>query len=282
MTRQDRPENGPSAIDKARTLLGSQIRARLTTRELVERIDSSANRPRRDLLPPTERASLVEAVTGPLRAGTYLEIGFGYDPYYTHVRTPRVFSEQSPYLGVDGRGSDGYLNGGGPMAINAQRHARDLIQQGLPPHVSLIIGDGRSLDLPDRSVQEIFMGDVIVSAGMRVEAMYTLFREARRVLDPETGTLVIREGDVIDPGIDSADPSQMYRERFAELGLALDLAGFKQRILLDEMNGEDAEAIATQFGEDLLGKQYIIAQPKDIPVVDKPTRSWTIWPGRRR
>jgi hypothetical protein len=279
MTRQDRPEFGPSAIDKAKTILESQIHTNLTTREFVELIDSSSRRPRRDALSSLERASLIGAVTGPLRVGTYLEIGFGLDPYYP--RSSREFSHNSPYIGVDGRGSDGYLRHGGKMASDAEHYAQKLIKEGLPPHVSLVIGDGKRLDLPDRSVQEIFMGDVFISAGMRIEAAYALFREARRVLDSETGTLVIREGDVIDPGIDSRESSQMYRRRFGELGFALDLAGFKKRILLDEMN-DATVAVVSQFGERRIsGMQFIIAQPKDIPLAGRRTRPRIIWSRRR-
>jgi hypothetical protein len=117
-----------------------------------------------------------------------------------------------------------------------------------------MFGDGNKLPLPDGSVQEIFMGNVVLSPGMTPEGMLKLFREAKRVLDPKTGTLVIGEDDVL---ADIDNPQSFGRKALGELGISLEKAGFGKRTLIGE-DDEAADAVRHAVGRRSL---YAIAQP---------------------
>jgi hypothetical protein len=215
---------------------------------------------RKEAITDEDRESLVKSVTGESREGTYVEVGFGVRPYV--LTTDREFTESSRYVGVEG----------GESEYSRQRNGDAMQQQALystneslassvherSPYAQIMFGDGNKLPLPDGSAQEIFMGNVVLSPGMTPEGMLRMFKEAKRVLNPQTGTLVICESDAL---ADIHNPQSFGREAQAKLGIALEHAGFKKRTLIGE-DDEACEAIVDTYGRGGgRDTQFAIAQP---------------------
>lgn len=186
-----------------------------------------------------DRSAFVQLVTDALRPGLYVEIGNGVNPYTR--TTVRSFSEMSPYIGVD-----------------VKQHNTPTV-----PYTEYIVGDGTALNFSSNSSQEVFMGNILLSPGTDVQTQLHLLTEAERVLDPQTGVLVIAENEVFYD----------HPKRFGILGLLLEEAGFADRIYVDPSDplfdklhdlygwqGFNSDLHSSRFVDP--NCQYIIAKPE--------------------
>src|SRR5215831_644008 len=144
---------------------------------------------------PELRAAMIEQVINPeLQDGVYVEVGFGADPYM--VKTPRVFTETSCYIGMDGGASDYYSSehfGWGeanrPYTESVwSRATQSSTKSDNAPHSLLIRADAQRMPLPEaadagRPVREIYLGDVLITPGVHHQSQLRIFQECARVID---------------------------------------------------------------------------------------------------
>lgn len=214
--------------------------SRLSLAELVNLNGSGKLDRKWQPLTDAEQQKLVEAVTGDLRPGNYVEVGPGLQPR----RITRPYSEESPYIGVDCTMPGDYKRGPGAMGIYRDGDLltiNELLQEQ-NPHTRVVIGDGKRLEqfVADDTAQEVLMGDVIISPGERYPiSTLKLLIAARKALNKQTGVLVIGETDAMIP--EFIDPTmRRAREGFGTLGILLDRAGFGKRLFLDSSTGGEA------------------------------------------
>jgi hypothetical protein len=224
------------------------------------------------------RATMVEQVVSPeLQGGLYVEIGFGAAPYA--VKTSRVFTEASRYVGMDGGVSDYYVSenfgwgaANGPYSERTWRRAMQKFSQSdNASHSLLVRGDAQHMPLPDASdaqwpVREIYLGDVLITPGVHHQSQLRIFKECARVIDPD-GYLIIRESDMHLMNFHS-------NRRQLELLAALTEAGFNRRIWInDDPSVPRAQllALAKQFGQSDPYDTYVIAQLGEAESQQKPS-----------
>jgi len=138
------------------------------------------------------RMAAAEKVTAALRAHLplYVEIGFGLDPMA--LRGARTYQRKNCVEIDNATGS--YVNRFGNYAdavesqavLFAQGAARERAGQ----HISFLLGDGGKLPLPDTSVHELFMSNVL-NANIHDAGRHAILCEAQRVIK-KNGTVVVR------------------------------------------------------------------------------------------
>lgn len=124
----------------------------------------------------------------------YLEIGYGLDPMA--ILSRRKFHDRM-YVGIDKAIGD-YENliAEYPDAVKIQTQSflRETSARKQGEHIFFIMGSGENLPLPNDSVHEIFMSNV-VNAELNPEAASGILHEARRVIEKGPaypGTLVLK------------------------------------------------------------------------------------------
>ena len=210
------------------------------------------------------RAVMIEQVVSPeLQNGLYVEVGFGADPY--PVKTSRVFTESSRYVGMDGGVSEYYVPDhygwgaeNGPYRAGVWKAAsKKFGPSDNAPHALLVRADAQHMPLPDAAkvalpVREIYLSDVLITPGVHHHSQLRIFKECARVIDPN-GYLIIRESDM-----------NLYtRGRQLALVAALAQAGFNRRVWVNDdpdIPRHQLSALAKQFGQSDPYDTYIIAQ----------------------
>jgi SAM-dependent methyltransferase len=129
----------------------------------------------------------------------YLEIGCGFRP---HIAS-REYVNGAAYLGIDGGSHDNQDSGLWIMteAMAARAILRNRHLKTRPPEsIHYLLADGRALPLPDASVGEVYMANV-VGNGMSYADVEAICRESYRVL-ASAGHLVVRESITpLDPSV---------------------------------------------------------------------------------
>ena len=234
---------------------------------------------KQEALDPAVRAELVGMVTGPLRPGAYVEVGFGFRPLAG--RSTRQFTAESPYIGVEGGRSD-YEGVGTNSAMGFGRHGMyrgeiARIAQRLhesQPHAHLLVADGNHLPLADASAQEVFAGNVVLAPGMTDEGIVEFVTDSRRVLRP--GALLVIGESTEGPGggdISRTDTASNVRKSYGALGIVLDELGFTDRILVSS-DTEEGRKISETLGwiEGDEQANYVIARRSEDPSERQPGR----------
>lgn len=177
-----------------------------------------------------------------LQPGVHLEIGFGFNP---HVEN-RVFSQESPYVGIDGGLSDhtidrligrraGWLNYENRRdnfkaavlgnIVKLEDEGRDDVD-----FIKFLAADAKRMPFADTSVREIYMRDVLLAPGVTQEDTYRIMADAYRVLQDE-GLLVIADSEHVAASPNrhvGLDPFQTGDGvNFLALGAAIEAAGFQ-------------------------------------------------------
>jgi len=117
----------------------------------------------------------------------FLEVGPWRLP--AAATSSRHFTGNNVYIGLE-HNSGIYHD---PTMFNEQKqHVGERLKQ---ENIHLIQGDGREMPLPDASVHEVFMGNVL--NGIAEEDIVPILREVNRVMDG-TGPLIIDSGDTTD------------------------------------------------------------------------------------
>lgn len=155
----------------------------------------------------------------------FLEIGPG--AYPTAAQSSRRYIDDNVYVGVENNTGD-YRDS--DMFAAQKRHVGARVLQ---ENVILTKGDGRNLHFPNRSVHEVFMGNVL--NGVNAEDIPAFLSEAHRVMDG-SGPLVI---DVED---------QVAGDFMYELRDELEAAGFKPGEVVEKA-GPDADEWQKLNGE---------------------------------
>ncbi len=200
-----------------------------------------------------DKEGLVTSVTGSLRPGYYVEIGVGPE----NRRIPRKFTTISPYVAYDGTFTSSDIGGRGSAAIRDDAHARILTDQfrvanDQNPNLTVRLGDGRSLPLSDGSVQEVFMGNVLLSPSTNIQTMVQLLSEAKRVLDPQTGVFVIGEHEIMHD----------LTEQLVLLDMLLARVGFERNLVSADKIDSISDALGWPANPvDRIGTQFVIAKP---------------------
>lgn len=177
-----------------------------------------------------------------LAPGLHVEIGFGYDPFIKH----RTFSEVSPYLGIDGGSSEhgfgknagwlDYAADPGRITQTIDRLNAQCSDRQDKEYIHFIVGDAKRMPLPDDSVHEVYMNNVLLAPGILINDAYTMVREIYRVLQPG-GLLILSDSERFAKNKD-ADNIILASNRlgFIELGVIIDAAGFSQQALDEDRN----------------------------------------------
>jgi hypothetical protein len=125
-----------------------------------------------------------------LRLPLYVEIGSGLDPMA--IRGQRAYTSKA-CIEVD-KAVGNYDNrfGNYPSAVLAQasHFAGQVHAERASEHILFMVGDGRHLPLPDKSVHEVFMSNVL-NADIGDEARHGMLAEAARVAE-QYGSMVVR------------------------------------------------------------------------------------------
>lgn len=226
-------------------------------RGLIGHIDINSSGEMVSVQPSVSENELFALVSGDLRRGIYAEVGVGR----FRRKINRIFTAESPYIGFDSHFDASAIGGGGSggWGIRDDSHAEELTRElqsanDQNPHMRIRIGDGRSLPLAAGSVQEVFMGDVLVSPDFSIQTVTQLLAEAKRVLDPSTGVLVIGEEDYW---------SDSFRERFILLDILLARVGFERTSITSSANANRIIDILGWPREDdeKMKAEFILAKP---------------------
>jgi len=217
-------------------------------------------------------AALLGQVLEPdLPDGIYLGVGTASDPYFR--KSSRAFTAGARYVGLDGGKSeymprtwpDSYIPTGWAEynGKNAQLFMdaalSSINEQPNGAYGDLIWADAQVLPLPNGSIRETFMRDVLLIAGVHPDSVELLASEQARVL-PENGVMIIRE---TNPGSLRGEAMGVPRSDLRKLLAILDRNGFGKRTLVETFDPEVSQ-LARIFPhrgkEDVFSGYYLICQ----------------------
>jgi len=122
----------------------------------------------------------------------YVEIGFGMDA--AAIRGNRKFDKRQ-YIGFDAVVGHYALEGDTPypdaLREEVETLNRRVASERPGEHIQFNVADGENLDLPDGSVREVFMSNVLNAPDILLAAKRKLISESARVLE-KGGRLVVR------------------------------------------------------------------------------------------